>query len=372
MRHITTTEHIDQLIRAGSPVAIGVSGGKDSDVAAIATSDRLNDLGHAGPRILIHADLGRVEWDASLPQCQRLADRLGLELVVVRRTKGDMMDRWIQRWEDNVQRYIHLECVKLILPWSTASMRFCTSELKTSVICAELVRRFPNTTILSVAGIRREESATRAKAQPQKPQNKLINKTHNTTGYTWLPILDWTLDEVRALHSERNFPMHPTYQTNSRVSCRYCILGSHDDLLASTTWDETHPLYREMVDLEIVSTFAFQDAGWLGDLAPQLLSEPQRAALADAKRRAAERMRLEAEIPQHLLYEKQWPRYLPTLAEAQQLASIRQQIGVLLDLPVLYTDAESVRARFFDLMQAAGRAPVEYQGMATLRQLAFV
>jgi hypothetical protein len=35
MRHITTTPHIDSLINAGSPVAIGVSGGKDSDVAAV-------------------------------------------------------------------------------------------------------------------------------------------------------------------------------------------------------------------------------------------------------------------------------------------------------------------------------------------------
>lgn len=372
MRTISTTPHIDELIAANAPIAIGVSGGKDGDTAGFVVTEELDRRGHTGPRILIHADLGRVEWDASLPQCQRLADRLGLELVVVRRTKGDMMDRWLQRWQDNVQRYIHLECVKVILPWSTASMRFCTSELKTSVICAELVRRFPNTTILSVAGIRREESAARAKAQPQKLQKKLISTTHNTTGYTWLPILDWTLDEVRALHGERNFPMHTTYQTNSRVSCRYCILASQADLLASTTWDETHPLYREMVDLEIRSTFAFQDAGWLGDLAPQLLSVQQQAGLADAKRRAAERMRLEAEIPQHLLYEKQWPRYLPTHAEAQQLARIRQQIGALLDLPVLYTDAASVRARFRELMQAAGRAPVEYEGMATLRQLAFV
>lgn len=371
MRNFSTTPHIDELIAANSPVAIGVSGGKDGDTAGFVVNEELDRRGHTGPRILIHSDLGRVEWSVSLPHCQLLADRLGLELVVVRRKKGDMLDRWIQRWEDNVQRYIHLECVKVILPWSTSSMRFCTSEMKTAVICAELVRRFPKSTILSVAGIRREESAKRAKSQPQKLQKKLISKTQETTGYTWLPILDWTLDEVRALHIERDFPMSTVYTTNTRVSCRYCILGSHDDLLASTTWDETHPLYREMVDLEIRSTFAFQDSGWLADLAPHLLSMQQLAGLADAKRRAAERMRLEAEIPKHLLYDQQWPRYIPTRAEALQLASIRQQIGALLDLPVLYTDGESVRARFIELMEEAGRAPLEYQGLIAPRQLAF-
>lgn len=372
MRHITTTEHIDQLIRAGAPVAIGVSGGKDSDAAAIATVAHLDALGHAGPRVLIHSDLGRVEWRESLPQCQRLADFLGLELVVVRRKSGDMMDRWLTRWANNVERYTNLQCVKVILPWSTASMRFCTSELKTAVICRELVRRFPNSIILSVAGIRREESPNRAKAKPQKQQNKLTSATQHTTGYDWLPILDWTRDEVIALHEERGFPLHTTYTTNSRVSCMFCILASRADLVATTTWEESHDLYREMVDLEIVSTFAFQDSGWLGDLAPHLLRIDQLASLAEAKRRAVERERIEAQIPKHLLYVEGWPIYLPTPAEAALLANVRLQIGQLLGLDVQYTEADAVRARIAELMIDAGRPLNEYDGPVALKQLTFV
>src|SRR5581483_2926625 len=98
---------------------------------------------HRGPRVLIHSDLGRVEWGDSLPQCERLAAHLGLELIVVRRQAGGLMERWQTRWANNVARCAALECVKLILPWSTASMRFCTSELKTAIICRELVQRFP-------------------------------------------------------------------------------------------------------------------------------------------------------------------------------------------------------------------------------------
>ena len=43
--------------------------------------------------------------------------------IVVRRAAGDMMDRWLKRWSNNLARYVNLNCVKLILPWSTPSMR---------------------------------------------------------------------------------------------------------------------------------------------------------------------------------------------------------------------------------------------------------
>jgi hypothetical protein len=111
------------------------------------------------PVLLIHSDLGRVEWRQSLPVCERLAARLGVELVVVRRQAGDMMDRWLSRWEANVARYANLECVKLILPWSTPSTRFCTAELKSAVIASAMRRRFPTGDVVSAVGIRREESS---------------------------------------------------------------------------------------------------------------------------------------------------------------------------------------------------------------------
>src|SRR2546421_2541822 len=159
---VSTTPLIEELITRHAPVAIGVSGGKDSDVAAFETIAYLKERGHHGPVILIHSDLGRVEHKDSLPACQRLADRLGLELVVVRRKKGDLMDRWQSRWHDNVERYSQLECVKLILPWSTPVMRFCTSELKTAIICRELGTGFPPKTIILSVGMPPGESGTRA------------------------------------------------------------------------------------------------------------------------------------------------------------------------------------------------------------------
>ena len=87
-REVLVTPEVTSALEGGAAVAIGVSGGKDSAATALATIDFLEDAGHRGPRVLIHSDLGRVEWRQSLPACHRLADRLGLELIVVRREPG--------------------------------------------------------------------------------------------------------------------------------------------------------------------------------------------------------------------------------------------------------------------------------------------
>lgn len=359
-RGVVFTDEITALQAAGAPVAIGVSGGKDSCAAALATVEHLNAIGHTGPRILIHSDLGRVEWKDSLPTCERLAKATGLELIVVRREAGDMMDRWLTRWANNVERYVNLECVKLILPWSTPSMRFCTSELKTAIICRELVRRFPGQTIVSVSGIRREESANRAKAPITKAQAKLSSKTRRTSGLDWHPIIEWSEDDVYAFLADRGFALHEAYTRYgmTRVSCAFCIMSSEADMAASASCSHNHAIYREMVDLEVTSTFAFQGAGWLADVAPELLDAETRLAVAGAKVRAARRAEVEATIPEHLLYEKGWPKVMPTFEEAARLCAVRREVASVIGIEVKYTTAEALCARYAELMaeQAAKEA----------------
>ena len=141
---VASTLEVETLIAANAPVAIEVSGGKDSQAAALAVFAHLDAARHRGPRVLIHSDLGVVEWNQSRPVCERLARHLGGELIVVRRKSGDLMDQWESRWESSKRRSAALETVTLILPWSTPSMRFCTSELKTHLIGADLSCRVLN------------------------------------------------------------------------------------------------------------------------------------------------------------------------------------------------------------------------------------
>jgi len=352
-RDIEVSPEVAAALAIHSPVAIGVSGGKDSCAVAFATNDYLNSIGHRGPRILIHSDLGRVEWKDSAPTCERLAKATDLELVTVRREAGDMMDRWHTRWENNKHRYINLECVKLILPWSTPSMRFCTSELKTAVICRDLVKRFPGQTILSVTGIRREESSNRAKSPVSSVQNKLTSKTQNTCGFDWHSILGWSKASVFAYLAEKRFQLHEAYTVYGagRVSCALCIMQDDADKAASVSCVDNHDIYREMVDLEVTSTFSFQDGKWLADLAPWLLSPEVLARVPAAKEAARRREAAEGRITDRLLYVKGWPACIPTLEEAKMLCEVRLEVAAAVGLDVLYTEPAALIARYEELME---------------------
>lgn len=317
---------------------------------ALRLSDYLNEIGHRGPRVLIHADLGSVEWKESLPACERLARRIGWELIVVRRPAGGMMERWQARWQSSLSRYVSLSCVKTVLPWSTPGMRFCTSELKTAPICAELTRRFPGQRILSATGVRHDESAARAKAPIAAPQPKL--SARKCEGMNWNPIITWPTAAVFDYVTSRGEELHEAYTcyNSTRVSCVYCIMGSANDLNASASCPDNADIYRTMVDLEIESTFAFQGSRWLGDVAPHLLTQERREALADAKARALRRSAAEARIPAHLLYTAGWPTGLPTLEEAALLAEVRLEVAAILGIKVRYTTADAVLARYEELI----------------------
>ena len=130
---------------------------------------------------------------------------------------------------------MRLECVKLILPWSTPSMRFCTSELKVDQITRHLKRKYPGQTILNVTGIRREESTERSKKPVCQPQIKLKGAS-GTDGLDWHPIIDWKLTDVLDLHDLRDFPLHEAYTKfgSTRVSCVACILATQADHLAAS------------------------------------------------------------------------------------------------------------------------------------------
>lgn len=341
---IATIPEIEALIDAGAPVAIGVSGGKDSQAAALATCDHLDRRRHSGPRVLIHSDLGSVEWSASLPACETLARHLGVELIVVRRRAGDLMQRWEARWQSSIRRYVNLETVTLVLPWSTPGMRFCTSELKTHVIDAELRRRFRGQPVIGVTGVRRAESAARARAP-------VANLTKG--GWSWRPISNWSVREVFAYIADRGLTPHEAYTRfgMSRVSCRFCIMSSRADLAAAAAVPESSDIYRRIVALEIASTFAFQGAGWLGDVAPRLLSDAERNRLVLAKLAAARRSASEARIAPGMLYVEGWPTRMLTDAEAQLLAQVRTSVSRAVSLPgVRYLDMPSIHGRYAELM----------------------
>lgn len=347
---ITRTAEIDAMIADDAPVAIGVSGGKDSQGAALATFTYLDSVGHKGPRILIHADLGSVEWNDSFPVCERLSDHLKCDLIVVRRKAGGLMERWESRWLSSKTRYETLSTVTLVPCWSTPAMRFCTSEQKTHIIMAELKRRFKGQKIINVTGVRREESATRARMS-------VADSDAAGQVWTWRPIIDLTIDQVFAMIDASGLHPHPAYRIfgMGRVSCRFCIMSNITDLIAASAQPESHDIYRQMVQLEIDSSFAFQGARWLGDVAPHLLSSGMAKGLAFAKNRAALRKQIEAQITKPMLYVKGWPTRMLTDAEANLMASVRRQVSDLYGFSADCLDVSSIHERYAFLLEEKTR-----------------
>lgn len=372
---VATTPQVNDMLRRNAVVAIGVSGGKDSDACAIATSEYLDSIGHTGPRLLIHADLGSVEWKQSLPKCEQLAATLGMELVTVDRKAGGMMERWQTRWENNVARYVDLSCVKLILPWSTPSMRFCTSELKAAVIASYLRKRFKGQEIINVTGIRREESASRKKAAVSKEDPRLMQR--QALGVTWNPVIEWTIGEVKAAIARRGIELHEAYTkyNMTRVSCVFCIMSSAADLVASTTCTDNQQIYRTMVELEARSTFAFQSNKWLGDVAPHLLGSELSDRLELAKQASLVREMAEARIPTGLEYQQGWPTRRPNRDEAQIIAEVRHAVSQAVGLDAQCLDASSVLERYDELLSAklakTPPVPVTLLGGFTHDQMGF-
>ncbi|WP_157158253.1 phosphoadenosine phosphosulfate reductase family protein [Delftia sp. Cs1-4] len=222
--------------------------------------------------------------------------------------------------------------------------------MKGAILSRAMRARHPTGPIVSAVGLRREESTARARQPVAKPDARLTRA--RGAGLSWHAILHWPRQDVLDYIRLHGGVLHEAYRIygSTRVSCAFCVLASRADLRAASCCDDNAAVYRELVRLEVRSTFAFQAGHWLGDVAPALLEPALRAGLAEAKERAALRQAAEAEIPAHLLYVAGWPVSMPTLAEARHLASVRCRVAEAVGMRVRCTDAESVVARFGELM----------------------
>lgn len=347
-------------IRDGAWIVFNLSGGKDSSAALFAVSLLLDQLGHPRERRLaIHADLGRAEWQSTPAMVERIAALAGVPLIVVGRAAGDLVDRWTQRFESGKRRYAALELYHLIGPWSSASLRFCQSEMKAAVIGPAIARRLKGERVVSVLGLRRDESHNRAAIPIAKADHRYARpgNRNGTAMSIWHPIADWSAADVFRAHALLGIPLHEAYTDwgSTRLSCRYCIFASAHDLQASAAAPANADVYRELVGLEARSTFPFQPTRWLADAAPHLLGFELSAAVAQAKADQLERRQIEAAMPAGLRYVAGWPPRMPSRAEAEAIVLARRPILARHDLEERYPTAKAVLGRFAELL-AAGAA----------------
>lgn len=336
-------EQVVLLAEMGATMALSISAGKDSDSIFKAITREHRSRQWPGELYALHADLGRAEWPQSLPHCEWLCQEHDVSLVVVRRPQGDLVQEIEDRmhklrgtdapfWPSSSARYCtapqktnqaNKALVVLVLEdpkppfWPSSANRYCTSDQKRGQADKVYNR---SSLVISVEGIRAEESSARARKWPLRLRKQICAsylkpyaldpKKHSfekglvaidkaiklwlkrgregRLALDWYPIFGWTIDEVyeynghsiaerderRAIYREgrrrsdegmilqalEGWTLHPAYIFgNDRVSCALCVLASVNDLRVGA---EHNPwLLERYIRLEEVGGSTFKN-GW--------------------------------------------------------------------------------------------------------------
>lgn len=217
---------IEALINNEALFVVNHSGGKDSQ----AMFDYLYLRVPFRNLIVVHAVLPEVDWE-------------GVEEHVRATTRG------VPVFTCRSRRTL-LEMIEERGMFPSPTLRQCTSDLKRGPI-ERTIRQYAKSTgrrlIVNCMGLRAEESASRAKAQVFKYNER--NSKAGREWYDWLPIHDWSIAQVFDRIATAKQQPHWAYAAGmTRLSCCFCIMASKADL---TTAARLNPqLYRRYVELE--------------------------------------------------------------------------------------------------------------------------
>lgn len=250
-----------EMLRQGASLVISVSGGKDSQ-AMTEYLIKLRDVGIVkGQIFLVHSDLGRAEHPETEQWVKDYARKVNLPLEIVEHTNYDLLEGIRQRMLKRADAP----------PWPSAKNRYCTSDWKRNVISRWVRNKFPDGKVIVAMGLRADESPARAKKPTLSVREDCTAITKGRYVYDWLPIHDWTEQDVWAeIGSKEN--AHPAYlRGNHRLSCLLCVLADKNDLTLGALHDPA--LYVEYCRIEMQSGFSFRQNLWLGTLNPTALPE---------------------------------------------------------------------------------------------------
>lgn len=181
----------------GHRVVASVSGGKDS----AAMSLHLRELGIEHDRVFM--DTG---WEHSKTY-DYLRGELTRVLGPITEIRGDLL------MPDLIRK-------KGMFPQRTR--RFCTEELKIKPMQRYLAAL--DYDVVNAVGIRRAESKARSQMAEREWSNGFDCET-------WRPLVDWTEEQVIAIHTRHGLRPNPLYlEGASRVGCWPCIFSRKAEL----------------------------------------------------------------------------------------------------------------------------------------------
>jgi 3'-phosphoadenosine 5'-phosphosulfate sulfotransferase (PAPS reductase)/FAD synthetase len=205
-------------------IIVNSSGGKDSLCALYETCRIAKLQSFPLEKIVVsHQDLGDMEWAETKELVCRQAKVFGLETHVSKRRDKD-------GYEESLLEYVERRG-----KWPSSKQRFCTSDFKRGPgarVVTNLTKGLGKCKVLQVFGFRSEESPSRAKKEIYKLNDNL--STQKRQVFDWLPIHDWTTQNVWQVIKNNNLPYHKAYDLGMpRLSCVFCIFSPKDALVVA-------------------------------------------------------------------------------------------------------------------------------------------
>jgi len=182
------------------------SGGRDSQ-AGLSLIKRMGLLHKV---VIVHSDLGEMEWEEMKPWIEQNSFSLPVHVV-----KAEMD---------------FFEMVKKYMRIPSGRQQFCTDFLKITPIAAfihDYMYKNNLKTAINATGMRAEESKRRAKKNPfQKSKMTQPRKHPEHLIHDWLPIFRYTHKEVGEEIKLAGQKEHRIYGEGfSRLSCVFCVNG---------------------------------------------------------------------------------------------------------------------------------------------------
>jgi 3'-phosphoadenosine 5'-phosphosulfate sulfotransferase (PAPS reductase)/FAD synthetase len=212
-------------------ILVNSSAGKDSQAMLDYLVRLADEQGVSREKfVVVHCDLGRVEWAGTKELAAEQSAHYGLRFEVVTRELGDLLTQVEQRHEANLAKG------KSQAPWPSSTARWCTSDQKTAQVLklitrltAELSHLGRQVRILNCLGIRAQESVARAKKAGFEKDPKACNGKRDVD--RWLPIFGWSEEQVWDCIHASGVRYHEAYEVGmERLSCCFCVLATRKDL----------------------------------------------------------------------------------------------------------------------------------------------
>lgn len=279
-------------------IVVNTSAGKDSQAMTDLICRQAKEQGCLERVVMVHCDLGRVEWKGTRELAEKHAAHYGVRFEVVSRVhkQGDLLVQIEERgmFPDSQNRYctsdqkrgqvdtlftvLTDEFRNRIIGRVAKKIRQEDGSELTAAELRDIKRRLRRCRILNCLGLRGDESPARAKKEAFTEAGRSSNGKRQVDH--WLPIHGWTVEQVWATIKASGVEYHYAYKLGlPRVSCVFCIFSPKPALILAG--HHNPDLLAEYVRVEQKIGHTFRVNQSLADIQAAVLAGEKPAAVAD-------------------------------------------------------------------------------------------